>query len=36
MNMLAFVSAGGDEYEVAEVISHPNYGGNGNDIALLN
>ena len=27
--------AGGDEYEVAEVISHPNYGGNGNDIALL-
>ena len=28
-------SAGGDEYEVAEVISHPNYGGNGNDIALL-
>ena len=28
-------SAGGDEYDVQEVISHPNYGGNGNDIALL-
>ena len=27
--------AGGDEYDVAEVISHSNYGWNGNDIALL-
>ena len=27
--------AGGDEYEVAEVISHSAYGNNGNDIALL-
>lgn len=27
--------SGGDEYEVQEVISHSNYGWNGNDIALL-
>jgi len=27
--------SGGDEYDVAEVISHSNYGWNGNDIALL-
>ena len=27
--------AGGDEYEVEEVISHAAYGNNGNDIALL-
>ena len=27
--------SGGDEYDVEEVISHPNYGWSGNDIALL-
>ena len=28
-------ASSGDEYEVEEIISHPNYGWNGNDIALL-
>jgi secreted trypsin-like serine protease len=28
-------ASGGDEYDVEEIISHSNYGWNGNDIALL-